>query len=127
MDKLKILAVLCIATMFSSASTAGIRHFIDKDGNPDFEYIPGYQNPDLVVSDEDYEILLKNDKQRAREDAIEKIGKANGLSQFEISALKEESRRQFEKEIQEEQRNNVKSFNDVKLNSGKVKPAEWTK
>lgn len=122
----KVVILVSLMTTMSVAMADFIQ-YTDEAGNMRYEYIKGWTNPDLVISEEDNEILLKNEKQWAREDAIEKIGKASGLSQFEISALKEESRRQFENEIQEEQRNKPKNFNDVRLNSGKVKPAEWTK
>lgn len=131
MDKLKILAVLCAVSMFSSVSTAGIRHYVDEDGCPRFEYIRGYQNPDLIVSEEEYDKLYKNDQQLARESAIEKIGKKSGLSYGEIKALKEGSRKQFERELQEEQeikaKNKAKSLDGIKPNSGKVKSSDWTK
>ncbi len=126
---LKILAVLCAVAMFSSISTAGIRHYVDEDGCPRFEYIRGYQNPDLIVSEEDYNILYENDKQHARERAIEKIGKAKGLSISEISALQEQSRKQFERDFWEGQerkeKSKAKSLDGIKPNSGKVGSAKW--
>lgn len=119
--KVRTAFLVMLFSLFANALNARCIDYIDEDGYKAEKCTPEY------VSAETMEAFVLQDKQDAGEHAIEKIGKANGLSQFEISALKEESRRQFEKEIQKEQRNKVKSFNDVKLNSGKVKPAEWTK
>lgn len=104
MDKVKKTLVLCSLVAVSSVAMAGILSYTDSEGNPRFEYIPNWQNPDLIVSEEAYENFRRSDNQRAVEDALEKIGKASGLSYYEIIQLQESSRRQFEREIQEEQR-----------------------
>lgn len=128
MDKVKKTLVLCSLVAVSSVAMAGILSYTDSEGNPRFEYIPNWQNPDLIVSEEAYENFRRSDNQRAVEDALEKIGKASGLSYYEIIQLQESSRRQFEREIQEEQRKKAKiSLDDIKPNSGKIEPADWTR
>lgn len=128
MDKVKKTLVLCSLAAVSSVAMAGILSYTDSEGNPCFEYIPNWQNPDLIVSEEAYENFRRSDSQRAVEDALEKIGKASGLSYYEIIQLQESSRRQFEREIQEEQRKKAKiRLDDIKPNSGKIEPADWTR
>lgn len=128
MDKVKKTIVLCSLVAVSSVVMAGLLNYTDAEGNPRIKYIPNWQNPDLIVSEEAYENFRRSDNQRAVEDALEKIGKASGLSHYEIIQLQESSRRQFEREIQEEQRKKAKTrFDDIKPNSGKIEPADWTR
>ena len=128
MDKVKKTLVLCSLVAVSSVAMAGILSYTDSEGNPCFGYIPNWQNPDLIVSEEEYENFRRSDNQRAVEAALEKIGKASGLSYYEIIQLQESSRRQFEREIQEEQRKKAKiTLDDIKPNSGKIEPADWTR
>lgn len=128
MDKVKKTLVLCSLVAVSSAAMAGLLNYTDAEGNPRIKYIPNWQNPDLIVSEEAYENFRRSDNQRAVEDALEKIGKASGLSYYEIIQLQESSRRQFEREIQEEQRKKAKiTLDDIKPNSGKIEPADWTR
>lgn len=128
MDKVKKTLVLCSLVAVSSVAIAGLLNYTDAEGNPRIKYIPNWQNPDLIVSEEAYENFRRSDNQRAVEDALEKIGKASGLSYYEIIQLQESSRRQFEREIQEEQRKKAKiTLDDIKPNSGKIEPADWTR
>lgn len=128
MDKVKKTLVLCSLVAVSSVAMAGLLNYTDAEGNPRIKYIPNWQNPDLIVSEEAYENFRRSDNQRAVEDALEKIGKASGLSYYEIIQLQESSRRQFEREIQEEQRKKAKiRLDDIKPNSGKIEPADWTR
>lgn len=128
MDKVKKTLVLCSLVAVSSVAMAGLLNYTDAEGNPRIKYIPNWQNPDLTVSEEAYENFRRSDNQRAVEDALEKIGKASGLSYYEIIQLQESSRRQFEREIQEEQRKKAKiRLDDIKPNSGKIEPADWTR
>lgn len=128
MDKVKKTLVLCSLVAVSSVAMAGLLNYTDAEGNPRIKYIPNWQNPDLIVSEEAYENFRRSDNQRAVEDALEKIGKASGLSYYEIIQLQESSRRQFEREIQEEQRKKAKiTLDDIKPNSGKIEPADWTR
>lgn len=128
MDKVKKTLVLCSLVAVSSVAMAGLLNYTDAEGNPRIKYIPNWQNPDLIVSEEAYENFRRSDNQRAVEDALEKIGKASGLSYYEIIQLQESSRRQFERESQEEQRKKAKiTLNDIKPNSGKIEPADWTR
>lgn len=128
MDKVKKTLVLCSLVAVSSVAMAGLLNYTDAEGNPRIKYIPNWQNPDLIVSEEAYENFRRSDNQRAVEDALEKIGKASGLSYYEIIQLQESSRRQFEREIQEDQRKKAKiTLGDIKPNSGKIEPADWTR
>lgn len=128
MDKVKKTLVLCSLVAVSSVAMAGLLNYTDAEGNPRIKYIPNWQNPDLIVSEEAYENFRRSDNQRAVEAALEKIGKASGLSYYEIIQLQESSRRQFEREIQEEQRKKAKiTLDDIKPNSGKIEPADWTR
>lgn len=128
MDKVKMTLVLCSLVAVSSVAMAGLLSYTDAEGNPRIKYIPNWQNPDLIVSEEEYENFRRSDNQRAVEAALEKIGKASGLSYYEIIQLQESSRRQFEREIQEEQRKKAKiTLDDIKPNSGKIEPADWTR
>lgn len=128
MDKVKKTLVLCSLVAVSSVAMAGLLNYTDAEGNPRIKYIPNWQNPDLIVSEEEYESFRRSDNQLAVEAALEKIGKASGLSYYEIIQLQESSRRQFEREIQEEQRKKAKiRLDDIKPNSGKIEPADWTR
>lgn len=128
MDKVKKTLVLCSLVAVSSVAMAGLLNYTDAEGNPRIKYIPNWQNPDLIVSEEEYENFRRSDNQLAVEAALEKIGKASGLSYYEIIQLQESSRRQFEREIQEEQRKKAKiRLEDIKPNSGKIEPADWTR
>nr|DAH82054.1 MAG TPA: hypothetical protein [Caudoviricetes sp.] len=128
MDKVKKTLVLCSLVAVSSVAMAGLLNYTDAEGNPRIKYIPNWQNPDLIVSEEEYENFRRSDNQLAVEAALEKIGKASGLSYYEIIQLQESSRRQFEREIQEEQRKKAKiRLDDIKPNSGKIEPADWTR
>ena len=128
MDKVKKTLVLCSLVAVSSVAMAGLLNYTDAEGNPRIKYIPNWQNPDLIVSEEEYENFRRSDNQLAVEAALEKIGKASGLSYYEIIQLQESSRRQFEREIQEEQRKKAKiTLDDIKPNSGKIEPADWTR
>lgn len=128
MDKVKKTLVLCSLVAVSSVAMAGLLNYTDAEGNPRIKYIPNWQNPDLIVSEEEYENFRRSDNQLAVEAVLEKIGKASGLSYYEIIQLQESSRRQFEREIQEEQRKKAKiTLDDIKPNSGKIEPADWTR
>ncbi len=123
MDKL-IKSLFCLFLITSmSASIAGVREYTDEAGIVRYEYIRGYVDPNTVVSREALESFNKNEERRSAERSIEKIGKKNGLSDMEIYDLKQA----LLKDNQKEQKDNTKSLDGIKPNSGKVKSTDWTK
>ena len=65
MDKVKKTLVLCSLVAVSSVAMAGLLNYTDAEGNPRIKYIPNWQNPDLIVSEEAYENFRRSDNQRA--------------------------------------------------------------
>lgn len=91
MDKVLTKAFAVVTFLLVSANVyADARTYIDEQGCERYEYVKGWQDPNLVISEKDWKAFQELERRLVSERSIERIGKKNGLTDFEIHDLKKE-------------------------------------